>query len=397
MNISSMSKINIPDSVCYVAPDVPVPGPRGSSVHVLELSKSLMKIGYRVHVVARRNSQRDSETECVQGITIHRIFRRMAMREKKDGSGGKPTAISRIYYLYLRTVFTMYAAFKIVAIVRHYRIGSILERETAFGAGAIASAITRRPLVLEIVGPRYSRLSVRMSRKILYYTETMLRGWVPVSKCVKVPAGVDTESFKPDGIYRTEVRDRLGIHPEDFVFGYIGTFQKWHGLETLLHATKALHESVPRMKVLLVGPDYFHYGSLSKAMGLSEVCIFPGPVPHEDVPRYINACDVMVALYDPTKEPLRKKYGIGFPIKILEYIACGKPVISTRIDLIINLAKGAEGVVMTEPGDIEQLTSVMKEMLLHKEDRRANVDVALNYSWDELGKTVSECLSTRAS
>lgn len=392
-----MSKINILDSVCYVAPDVPVPGPRGSSVHVFELSKSLMKIGYKVHVVARRNSKRDLETEYVQGVTIHRIYRRMSVGEKKDGSGGKPTAISRIYYLYLRTIFTIYAAFKVVAIVRHYRIGSILERETAFGAGAIASAITRRPLVLEIVGPRYSRLSVRTSRKILYYTETMLRAWVPISKCVKVPAGVDTEFFKPDETYRKGVRDRLGIRPEDFVFGYIGTFQKWHGLETLLQATKALRESVPHMKVLLVGPDYFHYGSLSKAMGLSEVCIFPGPVPHEDVPRYINACDVMVALYDPTKEPLRKKYGIGFPIKILEYIACGKPVISTKIEIITELAKGAEGVVLTESGDIKQLTSVMEEMLLHKKDYRANADAALNYSWDELGRTVSECLSTRVS
>jgi glycosyltransferase involved in cell wall biosynthesis len=378
-------------SICYLAPDVPVPGSRGSSVHVLELSKSMRKLGYKVHVIARRVTGNDPSFEFVQEVAVHRIFRMIVGGQRTVKTRDTSDRVGTLYYIYLRTIYTLYVSIVAAFIIWRNHLGLIIERETAFGAGAIASFLTRNPLFLEIIGPRYSRLSVRRSRKIFYYTDSMLKNWVPKEKCVKVPAGVDVEIFRPDEVLGENTRKLLGLKLSDFVFGYVGTFQKWHGLETLFNAVKGLSKNHREVKLLLVGPNFTQFKSLSDSLGLNDVCIFTGAVNHHEVPNYVNACDVMVALYEPDADPLRKRYGIGFPIKVLEYIACRKPVISTKVEPIINLFGPSQGALLIDQGNTDQLRSVMGELLSGKNILAPDPSIVLGFTWDELGRIISDC------
>jgi glycosyltransferase involved in cell wall biosynthesis len=386
-----MRKKQNSESICYLAPDVPVPGSRGSSVHVLELSKSLSKLGYRVHVMARRVTANDPSFEIVQGVAVHRIFRMIVGGQRTVKMRDRSDRVGTFYYLYLRTIYTLYVSIVAVFIIRRNHLGLIIERETAFGAGAIASFLTRSPLFLEIVGPRYSRLSVWRSRKIFYYTDSMLRNWVPKEKCVKVPAGVDVEIFRPNEVLGENTRRSLGIKLSDFVFGYVGTFQKWHGLETLFNAVRGLSRDHREFKLLLVGPNFTQFKSLSDSLGLNDICIFAGAVNHHEVPNYVNACDAMVALYEPDTDPLRKKYGIGFPIKVLEYIACRKPVISTKVEPIISLFGSGQGALLIDQGNPDQLRFIMDQLLSGKSRLAPDPSIALGFTWDELGRIISNC------
>ena len=100
--------------LCYLAPDVPIPSPRGSSVHVVELSRHLNLLGYDVHVICRRTRQDEPEFEKLDGFSVHRIYRfivRPGATGKEIGrtaSEAKAGLAGRLYYFYLRTVFCLY-------------------------------------------------------------------------------------------------------------------------------------------------------------------------------------------------------------------------------------------------------------------------------------------------
>jgi glycosyltransferase involved in cell wall biosynthesis len=386
----SGTQVASPRKVCYLAPDVPIPYPSGAAVHVAEVAASLNEMGHGVHVIARRTSYGEPKVETIDGVTIHRINRfilrpggRRIQTYSHDQGPGRVKEL--FYYLYLRTLFVVYASLTARRVIRHYSLDVIIERETSFGAGGLASLLTGKPLILEIVGPRYSRLSVCLSSSILYYTESMLRGWVDKRKCVRVTAGVNPKLFRPSPDARKLIRSRFHTG-DDIVVGYIGSFQVWHGVDAILHATSLLKERGTKVALLLVGPSFEPYAAIARALGISERCKFVGPAGYREVPAYINACDIMVAPYDPSKDPLRKKFGIGSPIKVLEYMACEKPVITTSVPPIDSMLGNLEALVMVEPGDAASLANALEGLIRDpkKAARMARIGnslVAEKYSW----------------
>lgn len=332
---------------------------------------------------------------------VHRVYRLVAIPQSRSRSGdvyammsGRPSLFKRLYYLYLTTFFALYVSIVASRIIRERGLDTIIERETAFGAGGLASLITGRPLILEIIGPRYSRLSVKRSSRVLYYTDSMLHSWVAREKCTKVSSGVNLSLFRSDDRARQEVRERFGLGPEETVVGYVGTFQDWHGIDSLLAAASILLATHPSLKLILVGPFYQRYQSLARQMGVEQVCFFVGPVRYEETPSYINACEIMVAPYDPSKNELRNRYGIGFPLKILEYMACGKPVIATRVPPIDQIISSPDLGLLVEPGDETQLAAAIKELIDHREKAMAlgRNGMALaesHYSWSNFARLVS--------
>ena len=301
--------------------------------------------------------------------------------------------VDSLYYLYLRTVFMVYVSLVAKRVIARHGLDAILERETSFGAGGLASLLTGKPLVLEIVGPRYSRLSAQLSSSILYYTESMLHDWVDKRKCVRVTAGVNLALFRPDPIARSLVREKFHFGDAQVV-GYVGSFQRWHGVEAILKAASRLREKGTRIALLLVGPHFETYVPIARALGVSEQCTFVGPVGYRDVPAYTNACDIMVAAYDPSKDSLRRRFGIGSPIKVLEYMACMKPVVSTSVPPIDSMFTDSEEVVLVEPGAPDSLADALEELIRDPgraariaENGRKLVDEG--YTWSSFARILS--------
>jgi glycosyltransferase involved in cell wall biosynthesis len=386
-------------SVCYIAPDVPIPYPTGASVHVSELASNLSRLGHDVHVIARRVRSDEKSTEVTDGYTVHRVYRWVLSPSPapSGGTAGGPmgSSFGTLYYLYLRTLFAFYVSTVASGVIRKNRLEVIIERETAFGAGGISAALSQRPMVLEIIGPRYSRLSARRSSEILYYTESMLREWVDRGKCHPIEAGVNTELFHRDPEAGARVRGSLGIDASAAVVGYVGSFQPWHGVDTLMKSVRAARERGAKLTLLLVGPAFEPYRPLSESLGLSDACRFVGSVRYEEVPGYINACDIMAAPYEPAKDPLRKKYGIGWPIKVLEYMACGKPVVTTRIRPLDRFVEDGKTGLMVKPGDAGALADAILRLAGDKElARRISTEgmsmAASRYSWAAVASKLSD-------
>jgi glycosyltransferase involved in cell wall biosynthesis len=377
--------------ICYVASDVVVPHHRGASTHVLEVSEHLVKRGHQVHVVCRRG-EGQPKFEVTGGVNYYRlrdgifVSNPQSSYRRSHSDGGKNFGLLQsIYAIYFTMVFPIYVGLFVMSLVRIVSADIIIERETSFGAGAIASYATGRPLVMEIVGPRYNSLAYRKASIILYYNEKMLRGSIDPSRLHRVSAAVNTSLFRDDINQRKTLRSRLGV--DDFtVIGYSGSFADWQGVKDVVKAAQVLYKDNESVRFLMVGPYYENTLKLVEELGLKKYFIFSGQIEYEQVASYLNACDILVAPYNIMYSPLRMKYGIGSSLKIFEYMACGKAVIASRL-YPISIEVQDDAVVFIPPGDINSLANAIRRLISTpaEVDRLGKVGEILvreNYSWE---------------
>jgi glycosyltransferase involved in cell wall biosynthesis len=387
--------------ICYIAPDVEVPHYKGSSTHVLELSRALTALGHRVHVISRRR-RLSPEAEDIEGVTYHRVYRgivgpigskvREASSTASEGGGG---LYSRAYHLYLETAFALYVGHVAARMIDSYGLDVIIERETAFGAGAIASMISGRPMVLEMIGPRFSPLSMRRSSKVIAYNELMVPERA-MSKTVFVKAAVNMALFRPNPDAGRRVREQLNLDGAVTV-GYIGSFLGWHGVEDLLDAAEIIKRQSGEVEFLMVGPHTEAVVRSAEGRGLGDMVRFVGPVPYDQVPSYVNACDILIAPYNILHTSSRRDKGIGSPLKVLEYMACGKPAIGSNLPQVADLIEDGKTGLLFPQGDSRSLATSIMALATDLEYRKrlgeqALASVGSAYSWPALAGQISSIL-----
>jgi glycosyltransferase involved in cell wall biosynthesis len=367
--------------------------------------------------VARRVNSSQPSLETLDGIIIHRFQRGIFFSSRRSsfsdtqaqGSyrGSTSLLIWKLYEAYLKTVFPVYIAVEVARLVRENSIDLILERETSFGAGAMASMLTGRPFVLEVIGNRVTSLQLRHSKKIIAYSTGMFEGTEEASRVVIVTGAVDTDLFKPDPVSGEEVRRQysLGDSP---VVGYVGTFQEWHGMSELIAAAQSLLRARGDIKFLMVGPYYKETQEKVAAAGITNSFVFTGPVRYQDVPKFMNASNVLVAPYNPENiesvEQVRK-HGLGSPLKIFEYMSIGKPVITTDVKPISDPIENGITGYLIPPGDSDALAAAVLGTL--KDAAQAGrigaagrQSVISSYSWiivaQQLGDILQKVLDSHA-
>lgn len=389
-------------NICYVTPDVAVPHYRGASTHVYEVSRNLSARGHRVSLVSRRLKRSQPRWEALDGFETYRTFQGLAFEPPLSSYSmyhvdrGSLSSIQRLYSWYLYTYRAVQLGAEVATVMSGKNIDMVIERETAFGAGAVTSSILRVPMILEMIGPRVSALSLKRAKKVLAYSKLMAGGRVPADKLEVVPAGVDTEMFAPDFDAGARVRANQGLS-SDFVVGYVGTFQLWHGVNDLLQACSMLTSRYGRIKVLLVGPYFQDAMRYAREIGMGERAVFSGPVPYDKVPAYVNACDVLCAPYDPGLSQLRSQGGVGSPLKVLEYMACEKPVVTTKVSPITDIVEEGRTGLLVPPGDVSSLAEAVGGLVGDPSMRRkmgeeARKAVAAKYSWSSLAGTLERIL-----
>jgi len=112
------------------------------------------------------------------------------------------------------------------------------------------------------------------------------------------------------------MRKLLGIE-DKLVFGYVGGFQKWQGVENLIEAARRIDDK--NVAFLIVGGN-------RKRMEKEKNILFGPRVPHSQVPLFYSVSDILVL-----PRPSHLSTEIASPTKFAEYVAMKKPVLVTNV------------------------------------------------------------------
>lgn len=142
-----------------------------------------------------------------------------------------------------------------------------------------------------------------------------------------IPAGVDTDLFRPDPVARQQIRRRYGL-AEARVIVCVSRLVPRKGQDQLIAALPAIRQAVPDTRLLVVGdgPDADRLRRLADRHRVRGAMVFTGAVPLAELPGHFVAGDVFAMPCRTRGGGLLDVEGLG--IVYLEASACGLPVIA---------------------------------------------------------------------
>lgn len=173
--------------------------------------------------------------------------------------------------------------------------------------------------------------------------------------------GIDTEYFNPANFsFResTQLKERLRIQPEDFVFIFVGRLVKDKGVNELVQAFIALQKEFNKVKLLVLGKFETELDPLSEytqhQLKENSSIIYVGY--QDDVRPYFAVSDVLVF----------PSYREGFPNVVMQAGAMGLPSIVSDINGCNEIILPEENGIIIPPKNTEALYSAMKRFLDEK-------------------------------
>jgi glycosyltransferase involved in cell wall biosynthesis len=191
-----------------------------------------------------------------------------------------------------------------------------------------------------------------------------------------IPAGVDLTEFAPAGD-RSSARGRLGL-PEGPTVFFLARLDRAHyfkGLHLLIDAVTR----VPNMLLVVGGDGEWRPQYQARALAsLGDRVRFVGDIPDSALPSYYRAADV-VALpsIDRTE---------AFGLVLLEALACGTPVVASRLSGVRTLVDDGRTGFLVEPGNIDELADRLGRCIRESAvlGPNAHAFVRARYAWPSI-------------
>ena len=205
-----------------------------------------------------------------------------------------------------------------------------------------------------------------------------------------IPNGANTDLFKP--MDTNQARRQLNLSGADYFVTFVGMLAAWQGVEYLIRSAPYILKGYPESKFLIVGDGTMKQGliELTQRIGVSDRIIFTGRVPYDKVPLYMNASDVCAA---PFIKERNERSGVS-PLKIYEYGACGKAIVTSRLPGLEFVEQYETG-VLVQPDNAEELAEAIIKRLQDPELRKQMGEngrkyVIENHSWESVARRVAE-------
>jgi len=375
--------------ILIYVPTIAIDRGSGDSRHVHELGENLSKLGNEVGVICR-----------LAGGSYNGLA--SIKRVKSPNINIVSWFWASIYGLFLGLVTTKANKYDLV-----------YTRAGVSAAASLVSRLTKTPYVTEVNGLIWEEVrisGVRWWRKAFGYFLNWIEGKayrhsqhvVAVSPQIKevlvaalgikpekmtvIPNGANTDLFKPMDI--NQARRQLNLSGADYFVTFVGNLAAWQGIEYMIRSAPYILKGYPETKFLIVGGGAMKQGlvELAQRIGVSDRMIFTGMVPYDKVPLYINAGDVCVA---PSV-----KERVGSPLKIYEYGACGKAIVTSRLPGLEFIEQDKLG-FLVEPDCPKELAEAIMKLLQDPELRKQMGEngrkcIVENHSWESVARRVAE-------
>ncbi len=200
---------------------------------------------------------------------------------------------------------------------------------------------------------------------------------IPEKRVVVVPNGVDIEKFKP--VEKQKARKELGLLEYKKIIISAGGLVERKGFHRIISVLPEIKKTIPEIMYVIVGGASVEGNyepvlrKMVKDLNLENDVLFAGPQPHDVLYKWLSASDIFCLATSNE----------GWANVFLEAMACGLPVVTTRVG-------GNEEVVISEDygllfnlEDRQEMIDMILKALKKDWGREKIVHYARSNTWDE--------------
>ena len=194
---------------------------------------------------------------------------------------------------------------------------------------------------------------------------------------------------RPSDVEIADLRVSLGLSASDRVVLYAGSFARYQGLDVLIGAAPEVLATVPEAVFLLVGArDEAQLSALTRLVPteVADRVLLRRRVPREEVHVFLGLADVLVS---------PRSHGGNLPLKALEYLDSGKPIVASDIPTHRLLFRGGTA-LLAEPdarGLGEAIVRVLTDDALAGRLKAAGTEFAEHHlAWSRFVELMEEIM-----
>ena len=337
--------------ILYTAFDI-VPSPKGASTHILHNLRGLVNGGHAVHLITPNDGLLPTE-DTIEGAQVTRISQDLSQnflaRAMHFGrSVAAHLALHQEYtVVHYRNIWdglSIAQNKKRLGYKTLFEVNGLPSIELKYHYPGLDPALLLKIKEQEIATLHLSDAIICPSNVTRDYIASLglNRRLVAV-----IPNGVSASDFSPSPL---PARD--GRVP---VLLYIGTLADWQGLDIVVKALPKILEKHP-VHLKIVGRGRSRQRKLLakqiRKLGIEEHVTVQPAVPHHEIPALIASADICVA---PLGLNDRNVTQGACPIKVLEYMAAGRPLLTSNMPIARELVREDMDALLFSPNDPEDL------------------------------------------
>lgn len=212
----------------------------------------------------------------------------------------------------------------------------------------------------QVLGEYLEKITIQNSTEVLtinHKLEEYVQSMGATNTCV-IGAGIDLDKFDPklDG---RPIRYQHNIKENDKLLFFMGFLYNFAGLKEV--ALEFAEDKYQNLKLLIVGDGdaYPDLQSIVEEHDLNDRVILTGRKPYNEIPEFLAAADICILPAYPSEAIMQDIV----PIKIYEYMAMGKPVITTCLPGVMKEFGNNKGIsYVKKPADVLIKASVIDIM-----------------------------------
>ncbi len=355
--------------------------------------------------------------KCLKGDLVHSYYLAKYLSRHVNVYGLRPnsppqkisseikTKFFTNFFIHPRTTIVSNMIHFLYALLNHKKIDLLYSR---YGYswkryGYYFKILTNKKWFIEVGGvPWEEEESIKYSRpirrlflypltkadRIIFYSPSIKR---EVLKEIKIeedkicifPCGVNADRFVIKNHIPT--KEIFRNYEGNFIIAFVGLINRWQGLDVLVMVAEKLKKENINLKFLIVGGGRYlsDFKELVCKHNVKKYFIFTGPVAHRRIVDYINVGNICIAPFAKERK--------ASPIKIFEYMACGKMVISSKIPDVLSLGLD-EGIIYFEPENSESLFAAIKRIINNtaqiKKPEEIRKLILEKYTWKKIVKDI---------
>lgn len=338
-------------NILYTAFDI-VPSPKGASTHILHNLRGLVNSGYSVHLITPNDGLLPPE-DTIAGARVTRIPQDLTQNFLARAVHFGKSVLAHL---------ALHPDYEVVHFRNIWDGFHITQNKKKFGYKTLFEVNGLPSIELKY---HYPGIGTELLTKIKEQELATLH----LSDAIICPSRVTRDYIASLGLNREVVTViPNGVSPSDFsasplpnrtgrepVLLYIGTLADWQGLDIVIKALPKILEQQPA-KLHIVGRGRSRQRKVLakhiRKLGLEEHVIVQPPVSHHEIPALIAGADICVA---PLGLNDRNVTQGACPIKVLEYMAAGRPLLASNMPIVRELVREDVDALLFSPNDPDDL------------------------------------------